>query len=55
MALKALKKRAGFMETTLGKVVFGLILLIVLIGLVMLFTGTLQGVWKKFVSAFRFG
>jgi hypothetical protein len=51
----AFSKKASFLESTLGKVVFGMILLVVLIGLILVFTGTLQAAWQKFVSAFRFG
>lgn len=48
-------KKAGFMETTLGKVVFGLIVILVLIAIVMLFTGKMQDAWRAFVRTFRFG
>ena len=50
-----LKKKAGLMETTLGKVVIGVALLLVLIGLALLFSGKLGTVWDKFARALRFG
>ena len=50
-----MNKKAGFMETTLGKVVLGLIIIIVLLGIVMLFTGKLHDVWAGFLKVFRFG
>lgn len=50
-----LKKKAGLMETTLGKVVIGVALLLVLIGLVLLFSGKLGTIWDKFARILRFG
>ncbi len=47
--------KKAMLESTLGKVVFGFVVIIVLIGLVMLFTGKLHTIWEGFIKVFRFG
>ena len=47
--------KKAMLESTLGKVVFGLILIIVVLGLIMAFTGTLHEIWAGFINIFRFG
>lgn len=48
-------KKAGFMETTLGKVVFGLIVVVIVLAIIWLFSGKLSEVWAAFARKFRFG
>jgi len=48
-------RKKAMLESTLGKVVFGLIVIIVLLGLVMIFTGKLNEIWSGFARVFRFG
>ncbi|MBN2112250.1 hypothetical protein JW707_04075 [Candidatus Woesearchaeota archaeon] len=50
-----LKKKAALMESTLGKVVIGVALLLVLIGIILLFSGKLGDVWDSFTRVLRFG
>lgn len=47
--------KKAMLESTLGKVVLALVVIIVLIGLVMLFTGRLHIIWEGFMKVFRFG
>ncbi len=47
--------KKAILESTLGKVVLMLVVIIVIIGLVLLFTGRLHGIWEGFMKVFRFG
>jgi len=51
--MKSNKK--AMLESTLGKVVFGLVVIVVLLGIVMIFSGKLSGIWQSFMRMFRFG
>lgn len=51
--MKSNKK--AMLESTLGKVVFGMVVIVILIGLVMVFSGKLSGIWQSFTRVFRFG
>ncbi len=55
MAINMIAGKKAMLESTLGKVVFGLILIIILIGLVLIFSGVLDQVWDGFTGIFRFG
>lgn len=47
--------KKAMLESTLGKVVLAVIVLVVLIGLVMVFSGKLQGIWRGLARVLRFG
>jgi len=47
--------KKGLLESTLGKVVLAVIVLVVLIGLVMAFSGRLSSLWGGLARVLRFG
>lgn len=54
MRLRKLNKKA-LLESTLGKVVLGAIIIVILIGFVLIASGRLSAIWKQFARVFRFG
>lgn len=47
--------KKGLLETTLGKVVLSVIVLVLIIGLVMVFSEKLNTVWRGLARMLRFG
>lgn len=52
--MKKMNKKA-LLESTLGKVVLGAIIIVVLIGFVLIASGKLGEIWSNFTRVFRFG
>ena len=49
------KNKKAMLESTLGKVVLAVIMLVIIIGLVMVFSGKMQEIWRSLARALRFG
>ncbi|MFH1850353.1 MAG: hypothetical protein ABH879_09330 [archaeon] len=47
--------KRGMLESTLGKMIFILALLLVLLGLVALFSGKMNSVWEGIANMLQFG
>lgn len=50
-----IKNKKAMLESTLGKVIFGLIVIVVVIGIILIFTGKLGAIWDMLARVMRFG
>jgi len=50
-----LKKKGGMLDSTLGRVIIGVALLIVILSMIWITRGKLSSMWRSFARILRFG
>ncbi len=51
----SMKRKGGMLETTLGKVILAVAILLVIIGMIWISKGKMSAIWGKLARILRFG